>query len=358
MRVLFRTDCSAKIGMGHLIRCRSLARTLKLDSVEVIFIGNLEESRLTSQFKKEFKVYDLQPSNKKQIIKKSWLNCSEVEDIGLTSKLIKEKKLHPFDWLIIDQYGISEEWEKIFKINFPETKLCVVDDLANRKHIANILIDHNYYGNSGPLRYKSLVPKDCKLCIGPQFSLIDNIYGDLRKHTYPRKKLNSIMISLGGMGDFNLLNNILKCISNKNLKNLNINIIQGPYSQNLVKLRKKYSKLNIEIFSNQMSLAQIILISDICIGAGGTSTWERICLGLPTITYAIAENQIEYSRILEKDGYIDFLGDQKSFNIERLSKAINSFLDDANKLNRLSKKLMGLLDGYGTKRISDLIIKK
>ena len=134
MPIAFRVDCSSKIGSGHLMRCIRLSKSLKKNEKEIYFIIN--KSDYLSEIRKLISKENL----KLILINNKRNNLSYKLDAKSTIKILKKKKIKK---LIVDNYEIDSKWEK--KVKKYTEKLIVIDDLANRKHYCDIIIDINLF---------------------------------------------------------------------------------------------------------------------------------------------------------------------------------------------------------------------
>ena len=179
MQALFRTDASNEIGSGHVMRCLTLANALKARKYKCIFItkehdGNLIEFIIS----KGFEVISLKTINhndkkftqeSKENLYSEWLNDSNEQDAKKVIELIKP--LGKFDFIFVDHYGIDKKWEVALK---PYTrKIIVIDDLANREHDCNVLIDQTLYRNMND--YKALVNNDCEILSGSKYAILTSL---------------------------------------------------------------------------------------------------------------------------------------------------------------------------------------
>ena len=150
-RVLIRCDASLQIGSGHVIRCRTLARELKEQGVEVLFICRRQPGDLISLLEQEFCVLTLQSQPmrscqglKERKLYEAWLGCSQAADANECLTAITSSEIDSFDWVVVDHYGIDIEWETQLMTGLrgnTRTKLMTIDDLADREHKADLLID-------------------------------------------------------------------------------------------------------------------------------------------------------------------------------------------------------------------------
>ena len=145
------------------MRCLNLAEYLNLDNNKIEFITKNHVENITQLIKKKYNVYELEVYNTINCNTKTWLGSTWEEDITQTIEIIKNKNI---DLLIIDHYSIDDKWEN--KIKSYVKKIMVIDDLANRYHNCDLLLDHNitYYN------YHKLVPQNCKILCGIEYLLI------------------------------------------------------------------------------------------------------------------------------------------------------------------------------------------
>ena len=201
MRVVFRVDASTKMGSGHVMRCLTLAEELEKNGSDVSFISRAHEGNLNYLiFKREFQVHELQNSIFSESSIKSikadnyyvWLGVTEDKDAQETIKAIGIDKP---DWLIVDHYALSEKWEKTVR---PYVKnIMVIDDLANRSHDCDLLLDQNWFENMGN-RYEGLVPAGCTKLLGPEYALLRPEFSEARKSLKQRNgKVDKIFVFFG-----------------------------------------------------------------------------------------------------------------------------------------------------------------
>ena len=265
----FRCDSSELIGTGHIMRCKKLAIYLKKLGYKVFFICRKQKGDLIEELSCEFDVLTLPPI---EFIKKTtskyinpWLGCTQEKDLADTLKVIKKNKIGFFDFFFVDHYALDHHWEQSFSVT---KKIIIIDDLSNRKHKANYLIDQNFYLDNGFNKYSSLCNKDCKFLLGPNYALIGSEYKELRLKSRPRKKIENIFIYFGGFDNQNLTMHSLKAFMEDDLKDLYINVVvhkKYKYFDELKKIIETRGKTNLHI--SVPSLGELIHNSDLSIGA-------------------------------------------------------------------------------------------
>ncbi|WP_115127000.1 UDP-2,4-diacetamido-2,4,6-trideoxy-beta-L-altropyranose hydrolase [Synechococcus sp. GEYO] len=359
MRVLIRADASAAIGSGHWIRCRSLARVLQREGSEVRWCGRAPEGSFCQAIEQEFSLLLLPPGPENAIntANGSWLPISEAEDASLCQTSVESQGEWRPDWIVVDHYGLSSLWHQQIRAAWPAVRIAVIDDLADRAHDADLLIDHNTFACDLPTRYRHLLPLDreVNLCLGPQFALIDPFYAGFQGALPARHRLQRLLISLGGAGDAQLLEKILKALAALQIQGLQIQLVEGGFARESQRIQALCKQLSVRRFSALPSLAPLMATADAAIGAGGTTTWERLCLGLPSITYALAANQEEYSQVLDDRGLIKYLGRSDDFDELVFQQAVIRWQEEPDYLKRQSSQGMSLVDGQGCVRIARLM---
>ena len=361
MRILVRCDSSELIGSGHLIRCRSLSRALKERGAEIIFLTRAHSGNHINQIEKEFRTLKMKYL-KNRIDKKNindyrtWLLCSEEEDAEETFKLIKENNICEFDLLIIDHYSLSYVWQDrlnylLHKSYNRKIKFLVIDDICNRQFHADILINQNFYGSNSSNPYEYLFHKPNLELIGPHYSILDKEYSN-QKSNQKRILYKNILVYFGGSDNFGIYKRIIEILSNQEFYKFNIDIIlpKNLKEKEIIIQRIKRRK-NINYHSNLPSMHNIILKSDICIGAGGTNTWERLLLGLDSLVITLTENQKLNIKNLHKENYLFHLGHIDKIENISLRNFIKKKLTQKNRF----QESKFLIDGLGTKRICSAI---
>ena len=177
----------------------------------------------------------------------------------------------------------------------------VIDDLADRPHQANLLLDQNFFGEDTEQRYQRLVPRQCLQLLGPHYALLGPEYPQLHSLVPSRIELRRLMVFFGGVDQANLTGRTLEVLLNSVFADLSVDVVLGlksPHRQaveQLVRLRT-----HTTLHSSLPSLAGLIARADLGIGAGGITTWERACLGLPALVVPCAANQIGGCKPLKK----------------------------------------------------------
>ena len=359
MNIVLRVDASSKIGIGHVMRCLTLAKALNKQGIKCKFICRDHKDNLIEKIKKEdFEVIILPKSNnsdrkliykKKETIYSDWLGSNWDLDAEQTINALNNNKI---DWLIIDHYGIDKLWEE--KLRPYTRKIMVIDDLADRNHNCDLLLDQNLVANF-KTRYQSLLPDYCKTLLGPAYALLQSEYENFYQTALSRAgPVKNILVYFGGTDQNNLTELAISAFLKLNREDINLDVVissNNPNKENIDILSKKNKKILIN--SDLKSLAPLMLKADLAIGACGTTSWERCCLGLPSIVITIAENQKPIAKELDRQGLVHLLGHYNEITNNSIHYALETFIDK--NLETWSSECKLITDGCGAKKVASIL---
>jgi len=369
--IIIRVDSSLSIGSGHVMRCRTLAKQLQKVGAEIYFLCRPKHADLISFLKLDFTVLMLpehsifspaisdETSLKGRDLYASWLGCSEEQDASDCSDLLRQSGLLDIDWIIVDHYSLGAEWESaMINIFDPPRvpKIMVIDDLADRVHHADCLLDQSYFGSHTQYRYCDLVNSKCRQFLGPHFALLSSEYPCLHPLIPDRVALSRILVFFGGSDFKNLTARVLKAFLELGLSNVFLDVVIGSQSPFKDAVAKLVSKLPTATLHHSLpSLAGLICRADLAIGSSGSTSWERACLGLPSLVVTCADNQVPIAESMNDEGLIQYLGSAETVTVHTLKEAIKkSVLAFGN--GSLPDSGRWLTDGWGTSRLSTFLL--
>ena len=360
MNITFRADASVEIGSGHVIRCLTLADCLKKFGHNIQFVTRMHTGNYSDYIEKRgYKVHRLTLGGKNRQTKKHrWLGVNWRLDAEDTAQIFKETG--KIDWLIVDHYGIDFKWENA--VRHLVSKIMVIDDLANRSHDCDLLLDQTI--NRRESEYKELVRKDTCLILGNKYALLKKDYKKLRQDAIKKrrqyKKIERVLICFGGHDPDNFTARALNGLEMVEWPHdIKIDIILGGNAPHIdaVKRNAQKSFLKIKVYSDVENMAEFILQADLAIGAGGTTSWERCCLGLPTLIVATASNQEKIVKSLSEIGAaLEIKGDISTFH-ESVSVNVKQLLNNREQCMKISQKAFSVCDGKGTGKVAEKIIE-
>ena len=347
-KILLRVDASPEIGTGHMMRCLALANEAKQRDWECIFVLRDPDDEIVKYItSSSHEVEKLMSVNGKKIADNAtahsnWLPVSQIQDANDTVEVIDDFKP---DWIIVDHYALDAKWFSV--VEKTSSKILVIDDLGDRNLICDLLLDQNLGASAD--KYDDKLPSKCRLLLGPTFALLRREFREWRQRSLERRLSNNIenvLITMGGVDLENYTLQVLKRIAkSKYSMKCAFTVITGrsyPFSKALEEFINE-SDLMVSILSNIENMAEIMSKSDLCIGAAGSTSWERCCLGLPTISLAIADNQLGVLAELEKKKctFVSSIDNIRA-DFERLLSQ-----DNKQKLRQLSFNSANLTDGNG-----------
>ena len=353
-RVVIRVDASVEMGMGHLIRCLSLADALKDDGTEVHFLVRSHAAALTGLIEANGHAARLltDPPVRSAGVRESghasWLPTTWQQDAEQTLEAIGA--IGAVEWLIVDHYALDAGWERLLRQRVP--RLLAIDDIADRPHECDILLDQNFVLDL-ETRYCGRVPAACRTLLGPRYALLRPEFAKLRSSLVARSgEVQRILVCYGGSDPSNETARTLEAIKglSHGLPALDVVIgLSNPHALSVSKLCRELPRA--ELHRGTDNMAELMRRADLAIGAGGVMCWERCCLGLPTIAVDIAPNQIGALTGLASIGAIVHLGSAAAVTREELAAAVKSLLVDSARNRRMGEAALALVDGQGSQRV-------
>ncbi|MCS0674058.1 UDP-2,4-diacetamido-2,4,6-trideoxy-beta-L-altropyranose hydrolase [Cytobacillus firmus] len=357
MKVVFRVDASIELGIGHVMRCLTLAEELRANGSEVFFICRVFNGDLCDFIQnKGFYIYRLKnkKNSKKSMDQTKVLSQGPAvnwkTDAFETIEILK--RLKNIDWLVIDHYALDKDWES--QIRSFTKKVMVIDDLANREHECDMLLDQNYYINRDK-RYQYLLPSSCKLLLGPNFALLREEFWHQRlkvKHSQ-RGLIQRVFICFGGSDPSNVTGKILRTIDDLKCDHIVFDVVVGASNQYKDEIKFLCEKNHhFRFFLNADNIAQIMSNADMCIVSGGTLTWERYCLGLVGGIITTAKNQEQLAQTVHEFQIDEYIGRADVLTEKKAFKKIESMLSTSvDQLVHRREMAMKMVDGIGVKRV-------
>lgn len=356
-RIVFRTDASVQIGTGHVMRCLTLADALRARGVDCQFIcrehpGNLIDFIRGKGYPtqalpaEEHVVTPLPVSNDMPgQAHTSWLGVSQSQDASECAAILGNRRVN---WLVVDHYALDARWEHALKPYFD--KLLVIDDLADRSHCCDLLVDQTF--GRGVSDYRALVSATCTLLCGSQHALLKPEFAALRAYSLERRRAGRaqhLLITMGGVDKDNVTERILHALKGSALPaDCRITVVMGNTAPWLVEVRLAAETMpwptTVEVGITNM--AQLMADSDLAIGAAGATSWERCCLGLPTVLVVLATNQSKVARGLEQVGAARVLSDAHEIEAD-LPRQLNGLLGSPAQRAAMSRAAAAVVDGAG-----------
>ena len=358
MRIAFRVDASLQIGSGHVMRCLTLADKLKEHGAEVLFLCREHQGHLCELIEGRGGTVRRLPKTDVSVKldwnrHAQWLQASLDQDARQTLDLLEREP--PLDWMIVDHYALDISWEK--RMRPVARQLMVIDDLADRKHDCDLLLDQNFYKDEH-LRYKGLLPDSCTQLLGPKYALLRSEFAQSRKS--PRKRQGAVrhlFVFVGGSDIDNVTGQILEAVLRLERSDLSVDVVVGgtnPHRQAIQELCNQHS--NMTCHCQVHNIAELMVAADLAVAAGGSTTWERCCLGLPSLVVSMAANQAEMCMYGAEKGLFHYLGSSGQLSVADYCSALSTFTLSSENLKAFSTKGLNLVDGRGVDRVCSMMM--
>lgn len=361
MKITIRTDASLHIGTGHIIRCLTLAKTLRQRGAECQFICRDHQGNLFEKIRQDgFNTIVLSHENETpqesephelKLAHADWLGSTWQTDAEQTIEALRGKSP---EWLIVDHYALDKRWEE--KLRPHAKKIMVIDDLADRDHECDLLLDQNLVAELDS-RYQKLVPEYCTTLLGPKYALLQPEYAELHAHTPPRiGPVKRILVYFGGADQHNITGLALAAFIKLKRDDIALDVVISSQSAHAAGIGSvAQQRTNFTVHEGLPTLAHLMLNADLAIGAGGATSWERCCLGLPSLVISLAENQKPIAEELHRHGLVHYLGHYDTVNENDLIGTLQAVIEDQY-LKDLSRTSISLIDGLGVGRVTSVLI--
>ena len=419
MNIVFRTDASLQIGTGHVMRCLTLADELCERGAEIKFVcrehpGNLigliegkgytvlrlpqpagsadamcypapfckdgsggnavelaaevgrnkpapsgvsgKPADRMPEMVAERPYSSLQPilnSTSKELAHAAWLGVPWQQDATETLAALGETQPA---WLIVDHYALDSRWEQTLRPSVG--KIMVIDDLADRPHDCDLLLDQNLYQDMA-VRYDSLVPATCAKLLGPKYALLRPEFAQARKTLRQRDgQVRRILVFFGGVDPTNETEKAIHALASIADRQFTVDVVVGggnPHQQQIEKLCAMHEGFHYHCQVDNM--AELMAAADLAIGAGGTATWERCAVGLNAVVTVLAANQQELAEMAARSGLCFYFSNPRiqTISSDNLLPIIRVCLDFPETLRHYSENCLKTVDALGIHRVVNIL---
>ena len=358
MKIAFRVDASLQIGSGHVMRCLTLAEALRERGVEAHFVcrdlnGHLGDFIHAQGF--DVCLLPAPGSGQKSLdwcAHAPWLEVQWQQDAQETIEALQNAGT--VDWLVVDHYALDRNWETMLLVT--ATKVMAIDDLADRPHACCLLLDQNFYADM-PSRYEGLLPQACTQLLGPGYALLRPEFGTIRQHLRERDgSVKQLFVFFGGSDASNQTEIVLGAIQQLNRNDIIVDVVVGEMNPRREAIKRLCSQLPKVNYHCQVShVATLMAAADLAVTAGGSTTWERCCLGLPSLVVSTADNQLELCAFGAEKGLFHLLGRSGKLSVDDYRAALMIFTSTPANLRSFSSRGLELVDGKGAQRVASMM---
>lgn len=336
VRVAIRTDASLGIGTGHVMRCLTLAGKMAGRGATVTFVCRKEAGHLCDHIEESGFVVAALPSTGDLSDGARWK-----QDANESLEALTGMNFAP-DLLVVDQYILDERWERALRP--VARRILVIDDLANRTHDCDILLDPNLH-DSPESRYTGLVGERTRIFVGPRYALLRPEFDRVAPRTRDRG-VGCLFIFFGGADPSNEALKLTRALRELGARAPRTVMVLGPINPHAEEIRRSAAGLvGIELIGATREMARLMADADLAVGTCGGAAWERCILGLPALVVVSASNQSDDARILHSMGAVRNLGAAGDTGVEAWAVALAAMQEDPTALTAMSLSAQAVMRG-------------
>ena len=332
MTIVFRADASSTIGHGHVMRCLSLAQELHDSGARCVFVSRPDDGDLRDH------------------IARSGFDQFPIADMSATtmSAVLRAVGLRP-SWLVVDHYQLDREWESEMRRDVRQ--IMAIDDRPRRPHDCDVLLDQNLSGTDDA----TIDDTGAQALIGVEYALLQPEYRQLRREARPRSgRVRRILITFGGSDRYGLTLSSLSAVIANTGGDVQVDVVIPSTIQDRAAIEAAAGEsTRVTLHKDLPTLAPLIQAADLGIGAAGSTSWERLCLGLPSIVITLAENQVPIATALDRLGLAKWIGHATEAGAA-LPPAIATIAADGLD-DQWSHRCLAYVDGKGASRVAAVL---
>ena len=334
MQFLIRADANTKIGMGHVMRCLSIADALCSSDQDVKFIlaDDTVESLIRSSGYEAFVLH------------------TDYEDMD--AELSAWPKQKP-DAIIVDSYFVTALYLMSLKQR-TGAKIIYIDDLASFPYPVDVLVAYNAYATKKTYETLYCYTKIPVLLLGLSYVPLRKMFQDVPRKKQP-EQVRNILISTGGADFLHLAKQFLQYpVPDGFTYHLLIGLLNTDRDE-IERLATE--KDNVVLHENVSDMRGLIKSCDMAVSAAGSTLYEICTCGVPLIIYVVADNQLPGAEAFEKVGLAVNAGDLRmaSAPIEKIITSINALSTNYEVRKAMGDVAQKIIDGKGAERLINMI---
>lgn len=367
--VVIRADANSKIGMGHVMRCLSVADALLKRGEEVLFV-TADDTPVPLLTKKgvPYRVLHTDYADMEAELPELWEVLRELPQGAESPDATLAQKNTS---ILVDSYYVTEKYLAALK---KRITTIYMDDIYAFSYPVDMLINYNIYGEEMGYE-KDAAFADTKLLLGTEYVPLREEFSAGAGYVQSRKALSlgaanvtpaeegGILITTGGSDSFNLAGQLLmEAMKYDALKEKEYHVVSGslnPHIGELQALAQKHE--NIHIHCNVTNMAELMAESEVALSAGGSTLYELCAVGVPVIAFSFAENQERLVQTFVKRGIAQYGGNYRTDGnkmIQNTIAGLETLLEDKNLRSEYRKKARTLVDGKGAERIAEALLSE
>jgi len=360
MRIVFRADASREIGTGHVMRCLTLADALRERGATIGFVSREHVGNLFDVIEQRgFPVSRLPAAGSIAVAEPApphvtWLGASWEVDAQQTLIVIRASGARP-DWTVVDHYALDHRWEHMLRDSVGG--LTVIDDLADRAHDCDLLLDQNGFPDMAE-RYCTLVPKDCELLLGPRFTLLRREFLDARARQRGRDGvIRRLLVMLGTVDSANHTSAAIEAIGELEWPDVGVDVVTGTANPMREEVRRLCERSGFDYHCQVSNVATLMAEADLAVSAGGFTSYELAFMGLPSVLLPLSAVQEVAAAGMAARGAAITLGRTARFPREVFVRTLGNLKSSPDRCREMGRIGASLFDGLGAARVADRLTR-
>lgn len=353
-RVALRADASSLTGLGHVKRSLALAQALQQAGAETCLVTRASDvDTATLAAAAAVRHIELPPARGRLPTdpqapqgpaesRQAW-----TEDAGQTAAVLADWRA---DLVVVDSYTLDARWQLAVRESLG-ARIAAIDDLGDRDLAVDWLIDHNL-ASDHRVKYAGRLPAVATLLCGPRFALLAPVYASAAR-CEPQPRVRGIGIFMGGADSAGLSGRVLEACRQVAGFDGPIEIATTGANPLLAELKQACRRwANTTLLIDSPDLADFFSRHDLQVGAGGGATWERCCIGAPTLALVAADNQRVVIPALVDLGVLATTQPFGATDLPSIGAAVAALLGDAPQRSTMAERARQLVDGLGARRVA------
>lgn len=359
MKVLFRADGSAAIGVGHLVRCGALARELCERECEVHLV--VGASPAPPQWALDLfpgRIHQLVPSSPlheddgEPLAHAGWLPGSQADDAAQVIDIINRHLDQMVDWIVVDHYALDARWHR--SLSGHCRRLLAIDDLADRNLEVHRVLDQNRDPSIAFQEYEPYVDSEVMIMAGPTWALLRNEFRDTRSsnwsapHDPPR-----LLVVMGGSDPKGLTAKVIESFAKISRPIELVAVVGDPAQAEDLRARGDLLGLVLDVRVAESNMASLMASVDFAISASGSTVWELCCMGVPM---ALIAEEVNQAAVVAQAVHAGAAVQVSSLDGEEIREVLDTMMRDSTRLKLMAGAGQALVDGEGAGRVCDIML--
>ncbi|MEA2619304.1 MAG: UDP-2,4-diacetamido-2,4,6-trideoxy-beta-L-altropyranose hydrolase [Chloroflexota bacterium] len=339
-RVILRADASASVGTGHVVRSRTLAEAL---------LGRGWRATLVTRDLPEG-LADALAATAIELVRLPPAGSRESEPGEIAARIEGDAAL-----VVGDDYDLDAAWFEGVRRRVPGAALMAIDDLADRRLPADLILNQNLGASAAA--YAGLLPVEARILAGPMYALLRPEFARLRARRRTRDgQVERILVFMSGADDADVTARAVVGLGQLGQSRRAVDVVVGAAYPHLPGLRGIVDRTpGTRLHVNTGAMAELMDAADLAIGAASSASWERCALGLPAVLVTLADNQVAAEHQLVDAGAATAIGWHTTVTATEIERAVRILGEDPARVAAMSVAAAAVTDGAGTERVVDEI---